>query len=193
MSDLDSEAGDEPTRWRAFWRFWASLPGVLTGAAALLTAIVGLLALWGPNESISDRNLPPPSPGEPTSAASGGSDVLASEDLTLNDRNYADLERSLVTDTYRSGLDLWLHCGNFCQLHAAPGSGPISISHEGVSRDQCVAALKRRQDRNLDLSQLGNEASVCLETGEGHIAAIEPTHLPDIGAKYFGFRYTVWQ
>lgn len=31
---------------RGFWSFWTTLPGVLTGVAAVVTAIVGLVTLW---------------------------------------------------------------------------------------------------------------------------------------------------
>jgi len=29
-----------------FWSFWTTLPGILTGVAAVLTAIIGLVGLW---------------------------------------------------------------------------------------------------------------------------------------------------
>ena len=54
--------------------FWKTLPGILTGLAALLTAVVGLIAVWpngaepstpgvGPGKpSPTDETLPPPPP-----------------------------------------------------------------------------------------------------------------------------------
>lgn len=67
MADQDSQRGS----------FWTSLPGILTGAAALITAISGL-AIWH-NSSASQSGAAPaqlvqqPAQQQPSSAASSAS------------------------------------------------------------------------------------------------------------------------
>jgi hypothetical protein len=46
MSGSNPAPGSQAARRGGFWTFWTTLPGILTGLAALVTAIVGLLALF---------------------------------------------------------------------------------------------------------------------------------------------------
>jgi len=57
----------------AFLAFWSSLPGILTGVAALITAIVGLYLALAPRESRrTDANEMPTPYVTPTAATSPG-------------------------------------------------------------------------------------------------------------------------
>ena len=57
----------------AFLAFWSSLPGILTGVAALITAIVGLYLALAPREGRKTDNGETPTPYvKPTAATSPG-------------------------------------------------------------------------------------------------------------------------
>src|SRR5215212_486239 len=45
VQDWIAMGGDESGRNRGFWGFWSSLPGVLTGLAALIAAVAGMAQL----------------------------------------------------------------------------------------------------------------------------------------------------
>lgn len=42
-----------------FWKFWKTLPGVLTAIAALLTAIAGLYGIFGHRPTAADKSVVP--------------------------------------------------------------------------------------------------------------------------------------
>ena len=58
----------------AFVTFWTTLPGILTGVAALLTAVAGLYLAFAPRKNINGGGLPPsPTPYiSPTVEAGSG-------------------------------------------------------------------------------------------------------------------------
>jgi hypothetical protein len=57
----------------AFLTFWTTLPGILTGVAALITAIVGLYVAFGPprNNNINVGTSPTPTPTPTMNSGSG--------------------------------------------------------------------------------------------------------------------------
>ena len=58
MSKIDEGKTDKPTT-SAFVTFWSTLPGILTGVAALITAIVGLYLAVGPRNNNTNVGTSP--------------------------------------------------------------------------------------------------------------------------------------
>jgi hypothetical protein len=214
---MSDPAQDERDRRGEFRAFWTTLPGVLTGVAAVLTAVVALLTLWGGGDDADTAPAPASTAAErstPGDAESGGgdsgggsatdtpaaratppssADVLAQGELTMRTPEDADLERGLVGASV-DGADLYLFCDAGTCLLTNMGSGQLLTTAPGpVDRAGCVSALRMRQDGALRLSQVPPGWWLCLQTSEGHIAAVEPTHLPDVGAVELSLRYTVWR
>lgn len=76
MSELTAPPPSAAPQRGGFLKFWTSLPGVLTGIAALITAVVSLIAiLGGPSDDAADSAAPTPStssaPATSTSVAAG--------------------------------------------------------------------------------------------------------------------------
>jgi hypothetical protein len=61
---------DEESRKRGFLAFWTTLPGTLTGLAALITAVVGAVALFKSTENGGNSSAPPANPPPPITASS---------------------------------------------------------------------------------------------------------------------------
>src|SRR2546423_7306305 len=98
---------DEPSsdRRSGFLAFWTTLPGILTGLAALLTAIVGAVGLWksqgGGNSGTSSESLVATSTAE--TGASGGA-TGGHGRLTLVRNDSADLERGQIVNSTDADL-----------------------------------------------------------------------------------------
>jgi hypothetical protein len=66
MSQKDEQAGS------GFWAFWRSLPGILTGVAAVITAVATLGALFVGRGGDGTEAPTPGAPTEPTGATAAG-------------------------------------------------------------------------------------------------------------------------
>lgn len=191
-----SPAGSGGGRFRTFW---TTLPGILTGVAALLTAIVGLVGLWhsAGNGTTGPTTLPTSAYSAPASGpgrtTTGGkpTGVLTSGRLTMMRLDEADLEQGLVGNAL-PGADLVLDGGS--QAHTLLSQGGFLAPTQGpASKSKCTAALNARHDALEDLYQLREESWLCLQTSEGHVAALRLTSLPGVGTPQLIFTYTVWQ
>lgn len=190
---------DEGKSRGGFLAFWSTLPGVLTGIAALLTAIVGVAGLWRSLDNGSETAQTPDSNVAITSAtttekgdASGG-DVLAAGRLTMRDEDAANLRRKRVS-VGDPEADLWLQgAGNpdFGILYA-PYGGLFSDASDASDKQACVAALNARTRDRLRLSDLEKGSTFCLKTHEGGIAALRIVSPPVIGSPQLVFEYTLW-
>jgi hypothetical protein len=77
----DPSNGGDATGWRRFYEFWSTLPGVLTGIAALLGAIAALLTatqVFGPD---------PPDPPTTTQSPPADAKHAPCSDGVDNDRD----------------------------------------------------------------------------------------------------------
>lgn len=179
--------------------FWTTLPGILTGVAALIAAVVSLVALL---KTSDDKGTTTPASGSTVTQSvssdatrpnapkpSGG--VFGGE-MTMMTPDDADLEGGKVGPGV-SGSDLYLYCSAGDCLLNPVGSGLMTRTSGRADKSTCTAALEARTDGALRLSQLEKNGWLCLQTSEAHIAALELTSVPGVGTAKLVFRYTVWQ
>ena len=213
MAGPGAQAVDEAPERGGFWRFWTTLPGVLTGLAALITAVVGLVAILGgpDDDGGSGAGAPPPvasapvpdaasAPAGPASVPStpGASSnptaaqVIAEGQMDLRVDEWADLTTRAVADFRTMGSEFGLiNTGSYAlnpaitQRFAVPGDS-------GLSRDACVRALQQRREGPLPLQGLQEGATVCLVTYAENIAGLRITALPAVGSPQITFDYVVW-
>jgi hypothetical protein len=135
-----------------------------TAVAALLTAVIGLGSLF-------------------TGCGSPG--VLAHGRLTMAELDSADLEHGLVGAPQNADLTFYTHRFlNSAGMAPAPGQ---------VDKRACATALNTRHDTEENVYQLTAGSSLCMETKEGHVAALRIDQLPGPGAPGVAFTYTVWR
>lgn len=205
--------GDAPQRG-GFWKFWTSLPGVLTGIAAVIAAVVSLLALFGgpgdgadadaaappaPTASPSVAADGPAAPARPTSTSSisgpttdtGVGQVTAEGRLGLRVNEWADLTAGIVTSSRTAGSEFQLaHLGSYALNPAIAQT--FAQSEDGSDRAACVRALQRRRDALLPLQNVREGATICLVTSAENIAALRIIGLPSVGSPRITFDYSVW-
>src|SRR3982074_1277569 len=88
-----------------FWAFWTTLPGALTGLAALITAIVAAVGLMrgfgvqeplpGAGQSSGGLTSPSPAAGSGTGVPSASSSTRNGH-LSIHSEDYVDLESGRV-------------------------------------------------------------------------------------------------
>jgi hypothetical protein len=205
MSDSDPADPDtaDPVETRRFWAFWTTLPGIFTGVAAVLTAIVGLITLLNSLDADGNDAVSSASPSQAVASTTSSSQVVATTGssalpggvlvqgkLTMKSPDLADLEKGVVGSTI-SGGDLYLYCSGSCLLNAM--SGQLATIEDAGNKSECVAALGSRQEQALDPSGLNEDETLCIQTGDGHIAALRILGLPGGGTGEFFFSYTLWR
>jgi hypothetical protein len=179
-----------------FLAFWTTLPGILTGVAALLTAIVGLVALL--NSGSSGDSTPASVPGassvttpvkKPGVTGAETSGVLAHGRLALTRGDYADLERGLIEISPTADLIF----GPESTPHLfATADAFLVPTHGAGSKRVCTTALSARHDTFEILPQLGARP-VCVSTTEGNVAAVTIVSLPGVASAQLVIGYTVWR
>ena len=103
----------------------------------------------------------------------------------------ADLETGLVGSS-PPGYDLYLHCsGIACILNAM--SSLMTVADGASDEASCINALSARRDQALYLEQLSQGQTVCVQTAEGHVGALQILDLPGVGSIEFVFSYTLWR
>ena len=200
MPDSDSSPTSLAARRGGFWMFWTTLPGILTGVAALLTAIVGLITMLNRpgrerNVTANDKLIPTPSSstsGPRATSSSPREGVFASGRLTMKSPDEADLEKGLVGSAVTAGADLYLYCtGVDCLLN--PMTSLMSVTEGPGDKTSCTSALRSRRDGAVRLQQLKTGQILCVQTADGHIGAIEILGLPGVGSTEFAFDYTLFR
>jgi len=202
MADGDDPgAGDEETGG-GFLAFWSSLPGVLKGLAAVITAAIALLGVWRSLDGGGDDKTVTPSTsgGAGTTAAgttgapvASSGDALAEGRLTLQDKDSANLQAKRV----RIGdpnADLTLHGAgtpDFGILYA-PYGGLLAETSGAVDKAGCVEALTARSGDRVQLADLQPGSKLCLKTAAGAIALLQIVSPPAIGSAQLVFEYALW-
>jgi hypothetical protein len=210
MGKEGSSSDDARTsRGRGFWAFWTSLPGVLTGVATLITAIVGVVTLVnslggsassgqsaaGATGTTSGVVSAPPASGAATSPSSAAAAGTIHGRLTMVPGDAADLESGRVGNGVPNA-DLTL-LGNGVGGHVyeltSLGGSLAPVSGRTADRATCTAALTAHSDAYEYLSQFSAGSELCVQTSENHTAALHIVSLPGVGVSQFVYTYTVWQ
>ncbi len=175
--------------------FWTTLPGVLTGVAALLTALVavaGLLHAAGIgilNSGPSPGQTAVSTPSQP-SLVGNPAGVLTRGRLAMRGGDFANLETGAVgTATLDSDLNVVGGAGGG-QINATNYMAPIDGTADKAA---CVAALSVRHDVYIPFDQLQVGSSVCLDTHDERVAAFQVVKLPAPGTPQLAIDYTVWR
>jgi hypothetical protein len=181
-----------------FLAFWTTLPGILTGVAALITAIVGLATLvhsWtGDGQTESQSGTAVASSSSTTmssgSGASGDDSAGATENgrLALHRGDEADLEQGLIGLSPND--DVMFGPESTPYLHAA-GTAFLAPLQKPPSKAKCRDALAGRRDAFEAIEEL-SAPWVCVSTSESHIAFVEILQAPGVGSAELDLKYTVW-
>ena len=92
---------------------------------------------------------------------------------------------------------MYLYCsGQDCLLNPI-GSGLMTTTDGSADKSACTAALTSRHDGALYLPQLRTAKrlgqTLCVQTDESRIAALQILGLPGVGTAEFVYSYTVWR
>lgn len=201
MVDGDDPGGGDEETGGGFLAFWSSLPGVLKGLAAVITAAIALLGVWRSLDGGDDETATVSTSGGAGTTVAGttgkpvapSGDALAEGRLTLQDKDSANLQAKRV----RIGdpnADLSLQGAgtpDFGILYA-PYGGLLAETTGAVDKAGCVEALTARSGDRVMLADLRPGSKLCLKTGPGTIALLEIVSAPVIGSPELVFEYTLW-
>jgi hypothetical protein len=194
---------------RGFWGFWTSLPGVLTGVAALITAVVGVVTLVqspggaapsGAPAAVASGTTPAvgPTPGTSASASSAGgtgSSAVVHGHISMSPGDHADLESGGVGNAVPNA-DLSLlgdGVGGHVYELTSLGGAIARFSGRAGDRAGCAAALTTHHDAYEYLSDLQVGSQLCVQTSENHVADLRVIGTPGVGVAQFVYAYTVWR
>jgi hypothetical protein len=169
-----------------FLAFWTTLPGVLTGAAALITAIVGLATFLHSGE---DTNGTTTSSAETGSSGPQAAGIMKTGPLALRRGDEADLEHGQVGSAPED--DIMFGPESTPTLHASANAflAPIETP---PSKRGCEQVLSDRRDPSEVIPNLSTRW-VCVSTSEGHVAFVKIVRLPGVGSAQLTLDYVVWQ
>jgi hypothetical protein len=187
----------ENDREGGFMAFWKTLPGILTGIAALITAVVGAIGLW---RSQAGDNSRPTSSREPATVAAttetgtsqrkgAAPGTLAEGRLSLVRNDWADLERGEIRNS--SNVDLAFGPESTPTLRAAASSF-FATAETRPGKQACATALSARHDTAEIVPELDTNW-ICISTTEGHVAVLRIIRAPGVGSAKLTLGYTVWQ
>ena len=185
----------------------------MTGAAALLTAVVALAGLWrasggddvdqtaalgGPGTvaaADTQRATTTPAAQAETTATTGGGtgklgELIRRGEVTLTDRDNIDFVDGRVTNGYSGDVILNGIDPAIGELYSGRA---MAITPGPTDRAGCVNALNARSVDRLDHAKLPAGTWVCLTTEEGNIVAIRIIHPVAIGHPQLVFAYTLWR
>jgi hypothetical protein len=203
-------------------KFWTTLPGVLTGVAALLTAVTGLVALvlTGPLAESRDQNVAQSRDAEtvalnPSEGETSNTDRSASESdsvptgrvrgavvidgrLEMKDGDWADLTSGTV-GSGPTNYDYLLKLIDYGTREAPTlYSAKFARAEPSPTFDQCVTLLTKRQDSELDVSpnpqgeQIGPNDWFCLRDNPHQIASAKIEGV-SIDPPTVSLSYTLWR
>ena len=179
----------EQERKGGFLAFWTTLPGILTGLAALITAIVGAIGLW----KATDNGSSSPTTAGGTVATSETSTVasgfLSSGRISLVRSDPADLERGLIGQS--ADADVMFGPESTPTLHAGAEAFLAPVDTR-PAKSACVAALNGRHDTQELVSEIERKWT-CVSTTEGNVAVVRVISAPGVGSAKLVLGYTVWR
>jgi hypothetical protein len=175
--------------------FWTTVPGILTGLAALITALVGVVALviqqHGDSPSGKTQNGPvtdQKTTATPSSTSSAGQQEGQSP-VTLSVTMQPDDELDVDTGQVGTGVDgeLAYRLGAWLQLL----EGRAAVVPKETDQAGCASALQRRSDSGVNSDRLAAGAILCLSTDQGNLA--EASFSPLDTTKVVAVDLTVWR
>jgi hypothetical protein len=177
-----------------FLTFWTTLPGVLTGIAAVVSALAGVAALWhssggGDGPPAADGTTTISQPGATTSADAMVPGILARGRVSLNRGDSVDLEHGVIEVS--GNTDVGLGPESTPTLHGS-ATGFLAPIDDRPTKMACAAALASRHDGTEILSDLTTDR-VCVSTAEGHVAFVDVLAAPGVGDAKLTLAYTVWR
>jgi hypothetical protein len=181
-----------------FLAFWTTLPGILTGVAALITAIVGLATLVHSWTGTSQNAAPLQTSATATNSASATSESTSSGQqatgtvengrLALRRGDAADLEHGQVG--FSATEDIMFGPETTPSLHAA-GTAFLAPIQTMPSKPTCRRALSGQRDTAEAIPDL-SAPWICVSTTEGHVASVEILQAPGVGSADLELKYSVW-
>lgn len=182
-----------------FLAFWTTLPGILTGVAALITAIVGLATLLHSWTGTSQNAAPPlqtpatatnsaPATSESTSSGQQATGTVENGRLALRRGDAGDLEHGQVG--FSATEDIMFGPETTPTLHAA-GTAFLAPIQTMPSKPTCRRALSGRRDTAEAIPDL-SAPWICVSTTEGHVASVEILGAPGVGSAELELKYSVW-
>jgi hypothetical protein len=186
----------------SFLAFWTTLPGILTGVAALITAIVGLATLvhsWqGGGQTAPQQQTPAAATSSSltsTEASSGsgtsGQDATGTSKkgrFVLGRGDAADLEQDFTG--FSANDDVMFGPESNPYLYAS-GTAFLAPIQRIPSKPTCRRALSQHRDPYEAISNL-SAPWICVSTTEGHVAYVEIVRTPGVGSAELDLKYTVW-
>lgn len=178
MSDeIKSENGDDDDDGEGAKHFWTTLPGLLTGIAALITAVVGAYALFGGDGDADDEtttigSTPSQSRSQTSEAAQPSATpadatqpAVSPGEAMLHSGDYLEFDHA-VTGSSAFGEILWT--GEVLYLYAPRAA----IADVPTDTAGCEALLTQRKDSYLVLADLvAGPTYLCVTTDEDAIVA----------------------
>ncbi len=164
----------------AFFTFWSTLPGILTGIAAIIAAITGLYLAFGPAKNLN-INRPDPSPTpvvRPTPVSDGSWDKCVGPDFagakSINEGTQAvvfepkdGVIRIKLTDNYLplGAITLTYHSSddNFVVDKVVDSKcGPIEVTQHNLANDEWLKLSFGSQNYEFRPMRNGNRFSAVL-------------------------------
>jgi hypothetical protein len=181
---------EDENRRGGFLAFWTTLPGILTGLAALITAVVGAIGLW--KTQSGDGNASPTTQTESVETSSTtmkASGFLASGRLSLLRNDPADLEQGVIGES--PDADVSFGPETTPTLHGG-GEAWLAPVETRPTKSACAAALNGRRDTYELVSKIKNKWT-CVSTVEGNVAVVRVVSAPGVGSARLVLNYTVWR
>jgi hypothetical protein len=171
-----------------FLAFWTTLPGILTGVAALITAVVGVIGLWKSQSGDGSDNGTPATVIATTDIV-GTSHNRLSGRLSLARGDSADLEQGQIGSSPTADLTFGPETTPTLRNAGSTFFAPF----KGVpTRTRCGLALRGRHDTSELVAQF--EGSwICVSTAEGNVAAVKILSAPGVGSSKLVLAFTAWR
>lgn len=178
---------------------WSFIALVILSIAVLTIANLGKRNTSPPASPHEPRPTSQQStlPSEPATASSQLPDgVLAQGTLRMKSQDVVNLEQGRVGPTVTES-DLYLFCSaGRCLLSGTAGLTIPTTPANPASKTACTTALSSRNDSPLDLPRLRTalnlEETLCVQTQEFHVGALQILGLPGGGTDELVFSYTLW-
>lgn len=144
--------------------FWTTLPGILTGAAALITAIVGAVTLLSPR---SEPARPSQTDQRPSQTDQTKPSQIERRTFVLKPGDWLDVNTGITGSAVADGTLVW--SGTQLNLYGLRNA----VVDQPAGKAGCDAALQRRSDGYLVREQLARGLVVCQSTKQGLVAQLD--------------------